>query len=173
MKTRSQAKHRLDQIVAASPPTPEDLHGQCVFIDGEVFQRHREALLLALRAFAATKVNTEEMACVFVVSDIANAGTRISLVAALRGGWILTPSAFCCNGGASVKLMCGLATSRTVWVSSCFRAEHAAEWLLLLQAVSVHPRQAWKIIDSAADFAAAKAKLDAAKRYQWATKLIV
>jgi len=165
LKNRSQVRRRLDQIVTASPPTQAELHGQRVFIADEVFAQHREALLLALRAFAATKVSDEAMAHVFVVQDVGNAGSRISLAASLVGAWILTASAFCIDGGAAVKLAVALAAPRTIWASSAFRQR--AEWILLLETVSEHSKahkRVWKVLGSAADWALAKAKLDAAKR---------
>ena len=84
---------------------------------------------------------------------------NVLLTAALLGMWVGTPGMLSSPPtGPCRKLRSALLTKRIVYVSDDFRAEHADLWVVVLECLSICPKNRWSLCLSAAEWATSKAE---------------
>ena len=87
----------------------------------------------------------------------------VTVVACLRGLWVVSPSVLVAGSGPSVKYLEAITSKRTVWVSHSFQTEYASEWFLLLEIFN-NAAHNWKFLKSPGDWARARAHAEKQKR---------
>ena len=84
--------------------------------------------------------------------------SKVTWVAVLKGGWVVSPSVYMRRPGPALKYKCALQVERELYISPSFRQQHASHWLLLLEVMNC-PNQThnWKLMLDAVVFAQKKA----------------
>ena len=162
MRSRVAQVKRVNDSIAASPPSHAELFRQKLFIDrhtllpttwDESICRHEIQIVDCLNK-ANVLITTQPWAFETVA---------LTWAATLLGSWVLTPSMITDGSGPALKYKSALLVKRSVWVSDMFRSTHPDIWLVILESIHRCPAQKWNLLHSAADYAHAKVKAMNAK----------
>ena len=123
--------------------TPEELKGQCVFVDADVKD---DSLIVALQDRGLVHVSTRKAASLFIVRSPAEASRRILLRAVLVGGYVATASAILQGRGTALQYKPALAMKRNIWISQSFRDRFIAETEILEASIRYFAGSRWKAI---------------------------
>ena len=154
-----QGRHdRLEAAMRASPPSSSELQRAPVMVDPNCQSPFDFRRCVADRS--ATIVSHASKAVFFVASNPWGPDACIAWAARLLGGWIIAPGVYMqAATGPAVKLNCALRTVRRIWFSESFRAEFRALWVIILECMlACGGGCRWAVLDSAEQFATAKAR---------------
>ena len=134
------------QTVGRAPAKP-DFAGRRVFVDPEaeaaLAGNHAGAWARARAAAGLLLSDDRARATVFVVLAPSDAGTRSRLVAALTGGYLVTPELFLSPSGTALRLRRALNTPRRIFVSSACFLKHSGLFSLAERVAAAQPPARW------------------------------
>ncbi len=117
-------------------------------------------LAAAIAHWGAPQVQDVCDALVFIAADPWQVDLNIQLVAMLRGGWVVTPSAYTRGHACACKFFQALRTKRLLWVSDGVKAAFVEVWRILHKLVE----PSWELLPSPQAYATAKARAEIQKR---------
>ena len=135
------AKHAKLQT-AATPPKLPKLNGLHIFVheDAKAILYHRnDKWCLVKNELGLIVVADVALADICVVLNPSEAGDRLSMVAAMRGGYLVTPGHMLESGGVCLKLHPALARPRHIFISRRCSDKHRAIIELVMQVYNSVP----------------------------------
>jgi len=139
-----QAKHASLKKAEAAPNSPQ-LMGLRTFLHPDakaVLHRSNEQWCLAKHNLGLIIVDDCALADICVVLSPSEAGDRLSMVAAMRGGYLVTPMQFIAPAGVCVKLHSALTWPRHIYISQQCSNKHRVILELAMQVFNSVPRAA-------------------------------
>jgi hypothetical protein len=163
---RCKARAKFANQTTAIPPTMAELRNSKVFLDAVAPESCRHAL-----ATFDGVITKDVLEATLIVSDNIRSCGLMSLVAILRGLWVVNPAIFT---GPSVKYDAALSTPRIIWASPNFRSSHPSEWLKILEVVQAGgAAYKWKVLYTAAEWAKEKANAEKKKTPSMVVALVI
>ena len=139
-----QAKHAALKKAEAAPKSPQ-LMGLRTFLHPDakaVLHRSNEQWCLVKHNLGLIIVDDCALADICVVLSPSEAGDRLSMVAAMRGGYLVTPMQFIAPAGVCVKLHSALTWPRHIYISQQCSNKHRVILELAMQVFNSVPRAA-------------------------------
>ncbi len=159
---RLRARLKYADKVRAVPPTRAELLKAKIFLDDGV---NMPQAWLAMLTSIQGMLTREAHLATFFISNVPGAPENmiVTLAAALRGAWVISPAVFMAEAGPSIKYTSALTTKRRIWSSPAFQQEFPMEWLVILELMS-NCAGKWSFLASAEAWAAARAYAERQKR---------
>ena len=161
-RQRVRAREQLKNKMTAVLPTAAEMNATRMFLDDGLAWNPQ--WIQRLHALGGLTASFAHLGSFFISKVPRNPNSVVvSLVAAMRGSWVISPEVFLGKPGPSVKFVCALQTKRYIWASPNFRSTFANEWRVILEVLSSDSHR-WKILPTAMEWATAKVTADAKKR---------
>ena len=165
--SRVRARVKYFDKTHAVPPTDLELNGATCYSEGRMWNMRLLQRLVAINGIS-TAIPHE--ATLFLAAEPRNPREKIiTVVAQLRGSWVVSPAVFLGHSGPSIKYCSALQTARVLYSTPLFRTNFTNEWLAILEVIrrvgsADRKVMNWNVVRTVHQWAAAKALADSKKK---------